>query len=170
MKVIIIALLLLTLGCIQPNQFTKDCSIYRDISLISNCYKEQAYYKAAIGDTSEAIGLCKSMYNAIQKADRPGFQDVMLSFDKTMADLSRFMFMLDNYNNCILNVARLARDESICSNIKSPKDLIAVIPALSEVIDNLIPTALLSEEMCRIEVKVTKIRDGAIKPFEDYIK
>ncbi len=169
MKIAII-ILLFTLGCIQPSQFTKDCSMYKDISMITNCYKEQAYYQAAIGNEGQALDLCKKMYDAIDKADKPGFQDVLLSFDKTMADVSRMLFMLDNYNNCILNVARLTRDRSICNNIKNPRDILNAIPPLANAVDYLIPVSLLSDQMCMTEIDVINVREQSIRPFRDYIK
>lgn len=167
MKNIIIVMLLLLLGCVQPSQFTKDCSIYEDIALITNCYKEQAYYSAAIGDTSKAISLCNQMYSSIEKARKPGFMEVFFSFDKTMATIARTLFLIDNYNNCILNVARLSRDEDICSNSKVPKDILG---PLGVALDSFIPSPLGSEEMCRTEVRIIIARDKTIKPFKEYIK
>lgn len=163
-----VVFLFLLAGCIHPYQFTADCSQYKDISIAMNCYKERAYYYAAIGDKSSAISQCDQLYNYLGKINQIHLS--FLAFDKTMADVARITFVSDNYNNCILNVARLTRDESLCSKMKTVGDLVSAVPALKEMIDLLIPSTISSEQMCRIEVTSIRIRDSAVRPFTDYIK
>ncbi|MCS7122546.1 MAG: hypothetical protein NZ908_01150 [Candidatus Micrarchaeota archaeon] len=167
MKWIILLLLFLS-GCIQPYQFTADCSQYRDISIAMNCYRERAYYYAAIGDVTGAVSQCDQLNNYLLKIQN--IHVSFLAFDKTMADVARVTFVIDNYNNCILNVARLTRDETLCSKMKTPGDIVSVVPALKEMIDLLIPATISSEQMCRIEVRSVAIRDRALRPFTDYIR
>lgn len=168
MKYLFLTLILLISGCLQPVQFTRDCSKIKDVSIGMNCYREQAYYRAAIGDVSGALQSCREIQKYLFSFDHISVS--IYAFDKTLADLTRVLFVSDNYNNCILNVARLARDESICSNMVTTSDLIRFIPALATFIDQIIPVTVSSEEMCRIDVRSISARYGVIKPFDKYIE
>ncbi len=197
MRFYILLGLLVLAGCISFNindqLNSKECDLLAskssDPKLITSCYLDQATLYAVAGDEKEALKSCAKLatihYSPLKDVGGIG-QIVFIPIEY----LYNIYYPVWNYKSCVIMVAKITRDENVCSYIGAwdhlleQEDIQEIQKSTTELIGRKAISGVISGPQlaqsfypgltaldCKEEVRAVKARDAiATKSFFDIVE